>query len=241
MDELNDQFTMQEYKEHKIIKDKSQKYLNYAALPLKHIITSGAKSVESYQRSGIGPIPIRSELVCVLEHCKNPQNLGSIVRNVDALGIDALFIITDNPHWLTYFSQIRLGRNQAIPPQCKNLHKMIRSTSKACNQWIKITAFPSCANLIQYLNHNHFTNVATSPHKTGKTNIYLNEDLPNQIKPENIAIWFGSENNGLSPMAIENAEYCIQIPMLGIVESLNLACCTAIILHYFTSVLRKKK
>jgi tRNA (guanosine-2'-O-)-methyltransferase len=210
--------------------------------PFQTILTSGAKGTKlgDHHKSSFASVPLHrhkySNLVCVLEHCKNPQNLGSIIRNVDALGIGALFIVTDNPTWLTYFSTIKMGRNQTIPPQCKKLHKMLRTTSKACNQWINITAFPSSEDLIQFLNTNHFANVATSPHQFGKTNINLDDAY---ILDEKIAIWFGSENNGLSPTAIQNAKYCIQIPMCGIVESMNLASCTAIVLHYFTMMMRK--
>lgn len=47
-----------------------------------------------------------------------------------------------------------------------------------------------------------------------------------------LAVWFGNEARGISDEALENAAECIQIPMGGIVESLNLGTSTGIVLSY---------
>lgn len=47
-----------------------------------------------------------------------------------------------------------------------------------------------------------------------------------------LAVWFGNESKGISEDATEAADMCIQIPMGGIVESLNLGTSTGIILSY---------
>ena len=45
-------------------------------------------------------------------------------------------------------------------------------------------------------------------------------------------MWFGNESKGISDEVTESADMCIQIPMGGIVESLNLGTSTGIILSY---------
>lgn len=63
----------------------------------------------------------------------------------------------------------------------------------------------------------------------GKENINLYEGTYTQKR---LAVWFGNESKGISEEAVESADMCIQIPMGGIVESLNLGTSTGVILSY---------
>ncbi len=45
-------------------------------------------------------------------------------------------------------------------------------------------------------------------------------------------MWFGNESRGISVEALNEADMCIQIPMGGIVESLNLGTSAGIVLSY---------
>ena len=56
-----------------------------------------------------------------------------------------------------------------------------------------------------------------------------------------LAVWFGNESRGLSDMAIENSKACINIPMYGIVESLNLGTTSGIVLYEITKQRREFK
>jgi tRNA (guanosine-2'-O-)-methyltransferase len=189
-----------------------------------------------YEAQDLDPIHKNENLVCILEHCKNPGNIGSVMRNVDAFGIGSLFIITNNPLWLRYFSEIQIGRNTVIPHECKRLHKVLCTTSKGCNQWMKCNVFESTEKMIDFLNLNHFTCLATSPHQYGLMNVDLDKL---EVQDKKIAIWFGSESVGLSKTAIDNCLYCVQIPITGNVESLNLACSTAIVFNRLSTMLAK--
>jgi tRNA (guanosine-2'-O-)-methyltransferase len=189
-----------------------------------------------YAAQDMDPIHKNENLVCVLEHCKNPGNIGSVMRNVDAFGIGTLFIITDNLLWRRYFSEIQIGRHPVIPHECKRLHKVLLSTSKGCNQWMKCQVFESTEKMIDFLNTNHFTSLATSPHQYGLINVDLDEL---KVSSDKIAIWFGSESVGLSKIAIDNCLYCVQIPIVGNVESLNLSCSTAIVFNRLSTMLQK--
>ena len=63
----------------------------------------------------------------------------------------------------------------------------------------------------------------------GKENVVLYEGSYTQRR---LAVWFGNESKGISDEAVNNADMCIQIPMGGIVESLNLGTSTGIVLSY---------
>jgi tRNA (guanosine-2'-O-)-methyltransferase len=66
----------------------------------------------------------------------------------------------------------------------------------------------------------------------GKTNVYLHEgDYTGFTK---LAVWFGNEGSGISPLAVERSVMCVAIPMFGMIESLNLGTSSGIMLYEVT-------
>jgi len=78
---------------------------------------------------------------------------------------------------------------------------------------------------------NLYTNAITSPHQKDANNINLYEGTFTQKR---LAVWFGNESHGISREAVEHADMCIQVPMRGVVESLNLATSTGIVLSFIS-------
>jgi tRNA (guanosine-2'-O-)-methyltransferase len=78
------------------------------------------------------------------------------------------------------------------------------------------------------LEKKRFISVVTSPHTKGKENVILHHGQYNQPR---LAVWFGNESRGVSRLVIDNCDFCIQIPMYGLIESLNLGTSTGIVLH----------
>ena len=89
---------------------------------------------------------------------------------------------------------------------------------------------------IDHLNKNRFTSVVTSPHIKGKTNVILHEA---NFTQKRLAVWFGNESRGISKLAVENSEACVQIEMFGIIESLNLGTSSGIVLYEIAKQRRK--
>ncbi len=78
--------------------------------------------------------------------------------------------------------------------------------------------------------------IVTSPHVKGRENIVLHEGDYTQNK---LAVWFGNEAKGISNLAVENSKFCINIPMYGFIESLNLATSTGIVMYEITKQRRE--
>jgi tRNA (guanosine-2'-O-)-methyltransferase len=72
----------------------------------------------------------------------------------------------------------------------------------------------------------------TSPHTKGRKNVVLHE--ADYTKYKKLAVWFGNEGVGVSRLALENSELCVNIPMFGIIESLNLGTSSGIVLYEIT-------
>jgi tRNA (guanosine-2'-O-)-methyltransferase len=71
----------------------------------------------------------------------------------------------------------------------------------------------------------------------GQKNVVLHEgDYTTQHK---LAVWFGNESRGISDLALKRSVLCVIIPMLGIIESLNLGTTSGIVLYEITKQRRE--
>ena len=52
-------------------------------------------------------------------------------------------------------------------------------------------------------------------------------------------MWFGNESRGISELAVERSEFCVTIPMFGMIESLNLGTTSGIVLYEITKQRRE--
>ena len=162
-------------------------------------------------------------LIAVLEEPNDFKNIGRTIRNINALGVEKLYIVD--------------SRNK-LPDDWKEMRerKSLSKTSVSAIKWTFVKRFDSTEECIQHLTKNRFVSVVTSPHLKGQNNVVLHEGDYTQIR---LAIWFGNESRGISQLAIDNSEMCINIPMYGIIESLNLATSTGIVLYEITKQRRE--
>lgn len=162
-------------------------------------------------------------LVVVLEEPNDFKNIGTVIRNINALGVEKLYIVD---------SRDRLPKDWEEMRERKSLLKPSVSAIK----WSFVKVFSSTKECIEHLENQRFTSVVTSPHIKGKTNVVLHKGNYTQKK---LAVWFGNESRGISNLAVEKSKACINIEMFGIIESLNLATSTGIILYEVTKQRRE--
>jgi tRNA (guanosine-2'-O-)-methyltransferase len=164
-------------------------------------------------------------LIAVLEEPKDDKNIGQTIRNINALGVEKLYIIDSS---------------NLVPNDWQNMRTNARlmKLSSSAIKWTFVKKFKSTEDCINHLKKNEFISMVTSPHLKGKKNIILHEGKYTRMR---LAVWFGNESRGISDIAIENSIACINIPMSGIVESLNLGTTTGIILYEITKQRREAK
>jgi tRNA (guanosine-2'-O-)-methyltransferase len=98
-------------------------------------------------------------------------------------------------------------------------------------KWTFVKKFNTTEECLAHLEKNKFVSIATSPHVKGKTNIILQDG---DFTQKRLAVWFGNESRGISDLAVERSAACISVEMYGIIESLNLATSTGIVLYEIT-------
>jgi len=158
-------------------------------------------------------------LIAVIEDPKDIRNIGTVIRNVNALGVEKAYVIDPK---------------QALPDDWQEMRekRSLSKSSVSAVKWSFVKRFDSSEDCIAHLNSNRFTSVVTSPHVKGKKNAILDEvDFTSHAK---LAVWFGNETRGISDIAVEYADMCISIPMFGMIESLNLGTTSGIVLYEVT-------
>lgn len=155
-------------------------------------------------------------LIAVLENPSDVKNIGSVIRNVNALGVEKVYIVDPRRSLPDDWQEMREQRS-------------VSKTSVSAVKWTFVRRFDSTDECFDYLEGKNFKSIVTSPHVKGKTSIFLHEgDYTVHTK---LAVWFGSESIGISDRAVERSEMCVSIPMFGMIESLNLGTSSGIVLY----------
>ena len=163
-------------------------------------------------------------LIAVLECPSDVRNIGTVIRNVNALGVEKVYVV-DPRH--------------ALPDdwQETRTQKSLSKISVSAVKWTFVKRFDSTTACFEHLEKNHFDSIVTSPHIKGQKNVLLHEgDYTAFTK---LAVWFGSEAIGISDEAVERSDFCINIPMFGMIESLNLGTSSGIVLYEVTKQCRE--
>lgn len=156
--------------------------------------------------------------ICVLENPKDIMNIAAAMRNVSAFGVEKLYVI---------------GNKEIVKDfETARSNKRLANLSVGANKWVFVKQFNTTTECIDHLREQRYAIMATSSHLKDKENISLYEG---DFTDKRIAVWFGNESVGASDEALEVADACIQIPMGGIVESLNLGTSTGIVLSFISN------
>jgi len=152
-------------------------------------------------------------LTVILEDIHRSHNASAVLRNCDAFGIQDVHAIEN-----------------------RNPFEVHREITRGCHKWLTIYRYNdieqnNTLNCLNTLKSEGYRIVATTPHKTGVSLKDLKLD-------RQLALMFGSELQGLSAEALQQADEYVTIPMVGYSESLNLSVTVALCLYDLTNRLR---
>ena len=157
------------------------------------------------------PLPDLTELLeqhstfAVLENVNNPNNLGVIMRNAAALGIDAVL----------------------LDPRCADpLYRRAVRASMGQVFAIPHTRLKALPSGLDPLHAAGVTSIALTP----QGDITLRDFLP----PKKVAILLGAEGPGLTDATMAASKHRVRIPMANSVDSLNVANAAAIAFHHLS-------
>ena len=162
-------------------------------------------------------------LIAVIENPNDIKNIGTIIRNVNALGVEKTYIVDPK---------------NKLPDEWRDMRerKSLSKTSVSAIKWSFVKRFDSTEDCLKHLERYRYVSIVTSPHIKGKKTVILHEG---DYTHPRVAIWFGNESRGISNLAVERSEFCVTIPMFGMVESLNLGTTSGIVLYEITKQRRE--
>ena len=142
------------------------------------------------------------DLRVVLEGVAIAHNASAVIRTCDAAGILHLDLVSPNPDLL--------GINKAI--------------STRAEKWVDVQIHESMGGCLLPLKKKGFKVAVTHLDKDAMSYTDLDYTQP-------LAVVFGSESEGVSRETLELADLRVRIPMLGMVQSLNLSVSVGVILY----------
>jgi tRNA (guanosine-2'-O-)-methyltransferase len=143
----------------------------------------------------------QADLAVVMEHVHKPHNLAAIIRTCDAVGIPEIHAVTDASEF-----------------------RMRQKAASGSGKWIDIHLHKLTSEAITALREKGLS-IYCAHYSKGAMDF---RDI-DYTRP--MAIVMGSELKGVSKEALAMADGEIRIPMLGMVQSLNVSVAAALILY----------
>ncbi|MCJ7466242.1 MAG: RNA methyltransferase [Maribacter sp.] len=154
----------------------------------------------------------RTKFITVaIEDVFQVHNSSAVIRSCEVFGVQEIHVIEN-----------RYG------------NRMDNKIAMGAQQWVDTYRYKNASECIDDLRKSGYQIVATTPNHTACS-------LEKFEITDKLALFFGTEKEGLSNVVLERADTFLKIPMYGFTESLNISVSVAIILHQLTSKLKKSK
>ena len=151
-----------------------------------------------------------AQTLVILEGVTNADNVGGVFRNVAAFGADAVML---------------------SPTCCDPLYRKAIRTSMGTTLRVPFATTDDWPSGLGDVRATGFTLVALTPHRGAQPiDAFLGAG-----RPQRVALLVGTEGAGLSETAESAAEARVRIPTTTMVDSLNLAVATGIVLARLSS------
>lgn len=141
------------------------------------------------------------DLTVCMEQVHKPHNVSAIIRTADAVGVHEV---------------------HAVWPE--NRMRIMASSAAGSNSWVQVKTHRTIADAVGHLKGQGMQVLAT--HLSEKSVDFRNIDY---TRPT--CILMGQEKTGITQEALDLADQDIIIPMIGMVQSLNVSVASALILY----------
>ncbi len=143
----------------------------------------------------------------VLERVVDADNVGSVFRNAEAFGADAILL---------------------SPGCCDPLYRKAIRTSSGAALMVPFAAAEPWPGALDRLRAAGFTIAAMTP---GDSATDIGDFVPTRAARGRLAVLFGTEGQGLTAEALARADVRLRIPINPSLDSLNIATAAGIALH----------
>ncbi|HTY11064.1 MAG TPA: RNA methyltransferase [Bacteroidota bacterium] len=142
------------------------------------------------------------DLTIVIENIHDPHNVSAMLRSADAVGIHEVQLVYTK----------------------EKFPKVGKKSSSSANKWVERRRFDSLRECYDRLHSEGFLIYATRLDEAARP--LYSFDLKKKV-----AFVFGNEHAGVSDEAASLADASIMIPMMGMIQSLNVSVACAVTLY----------
>ncbi len=140
------------------------------------------------------------DLTVLMDNVHKPHNLSAIMRSGDAVGVHMIHAVT---------------RERFI--------KTVKDVTQGTGKWVNVEIHPSLDQAVNHLKNNKMQILAAHLSDTAIDFREIDYTQPT-------AVMLGTELHGVSEQGLELADKHVVIPMLGMIDSLNVSVAAAMIL-----------
>lgn len=159
--------------------------------------------IEPYYQEEKAPLPARRPVHVVLDNVRSAFNVGSIFRTADAAGVEC----------------VHLCGITCWPP-----HAKLEKTSLGAHQYVGWKRHQSTEEALLWLRAQGIPIVALETRPEAQV-------MGQFCWPQPVAIVLGHEVVGVSAEVLALCDVCLQIPMFGVKNSLNVASAFAVVIY----------
>ena len=152
---------------------------------------------------------VKNQIVLILDEVSDPRNFGACLRICDAYNVSAV-IIKDH--------------------DSVNVNETVRKVAAGAVETTPIIKVKNISRAIDVLKKNDYWIYGATDR--------ANDDVNDIIFKSPIALIIGGESSGLRKKTLENCDFTLKINMNGVVESLNMAVATGILINTIYSKIK---
>ncbi|MCE1164595.1 MAG: RNA methyltransferase [Bacteroidetes bacterium] len=143
-------------------------------------------------------------LTLVFENVHDPHNVSAILRTAESVGIDKVYMIYNE----------------------EKFPKISRISSASAKKWVEAVRFKTVDECFLELKKQKYKIYSTHMEEDGKNISLYDLDLTKRV-----ALVFGNEHRGVSDEIKKKADKNFLIPMVGMVQSLNVSVSAAVCVY----------
>jgi tRNA (guanosine-2'-O-)-methyltransferase len=182
-----------------------------SAIDRRTLTTDGSEKTSKWPRTSRRQERVRGvlerrqpDLTLILENVHDPHNVSAILRSCDAVGV----------------LQVHAVYSVETPPP----GMFARQTSASAAKWVDVVRHGSMSACVTELRGAGFQVLATALGKESRP-------LHSWDLTRSVALIVGNEMRGVSDEALAQADGLVEIPMVGMVQSLNVSVASAVCLY----------
>lgn len=162
------------------------------------------------------------EIIVIAHNIRSVQNVGSILRTADCLGVQKVYTSGYTPN-LEYRTD---GSNLPLLPHVRDkLTRELHRSALGAEETVPFEYVMNINELIDQLKKDGYQVIGLEQNEHSTA-------LPDYYPPVKGVLLLGEEVHGLTPELMAECDQLVEIPMFGTKESYNVAVATGIALYH---------